>query len=173
MPVTYCESWSVKLRRPVGRLTAEQARARDEVGEPWYTVVLGEASRPESYVEVAWVNAHLGVWFLDEDSRPWLHYSFTRVDERRLFLDSVVRWDYPGHAGRRLAEADRVETLTYRPDGRVHQEIADSRVDELILCDYTDVPLELNWEPVPVFGDYGSLTRLDREPANGWHRGRR
>jgi hypothetical protein len=167
MPVTYCERWSVKLGRPARRLSVEEARARDAAGRPWYTVVLGEVTRPECFVEVAWENTHLGVWFLDEECRPWLHHSFTRVDERRLFLDAVVRWEYPPGAGRRPSAAQRVETLTYRQNGAVHQEIEDAGTGELTVCDYTGVPVDVHWEPVPAFGDYRSVARLDRRPASG------
>jgi hypothetical protein len=165
VPVTYCERWNTKLCRPVGHLSRAQARERDLTDGRWYTIVLGELARPDCYLEVAWENAHLGVWFLDEDCRPWLHYSFTRVDEKRLFLDSVVRWEYPPSAGRRLAEARLVETITYRQDGTVHQEIEDPGRGEVILQDFTGVPLDINWEPVPRFGDYRSVARLDRAPA--------
>jgi hypothetical protein len=167
VPVTYCERWSPKLRRPSGRLTAAQARARETAGGPWYTVVLGEPSRPDCYLEVAWANAHLGVWFLDEAARPWLHYSFSRVSERRLFLDAVVRWEYPAGAGSRLGEAERIETISYRQDGTVHRELADLAAGEVTLTDHTGVPLDRNWEPVPGFGDYRSVARLDRDPPPG------
>ena len=33
--------------------------------------------------------------------------------------------------------------------------------------EFMDVPLDINWEPVPVFGDYTSVTRVDREPNGG------
>jgi hypothetical protein len=167
MPTTYCERWNVKLCRPIGRLSAAQARKRDLEDGGWYTIVLGDLVRPECYLEVAWANAHLGVWFLDEDCRVWLHYAFTRVDERRLFLDSVVRWEYPAGAGRRLSDAELIETVTYQQDGAAHQEIVDARRNELTLQDYSGVPLDINWEPVPVFGNYRSVARLDREPPTG------
>jgi hypothetical protein len=165
--VTYCERWNAKLCRPVGRLTVAAARERERSGSPWYTVVLGELTRPDCYLEVAWENAHLGVWFLDEDGRPWLHYGFTRVEPERMFLDSVVRWEYPPGAGRRIAEAETVETITYRQDGTAHQEIEQASTGQVRLRDFTGVPLDINWEPVPSFGDYRSVARLDREPVAG------
>jgi hypothetical protein len=141
--VTYCERWNIKLARPVGRLSLAEVRERDRIGEPWYTVVLGDLARPDCYLEVAWENAHLGVWFLDEDARPWLHYAFTRVDERRLFLDSVARYEYPPGADRRIADADVIETVTYGQDGTAHREVERAGTGEVSVQDFTDVPVDM------------------------------
>jgi hypothetical protein len=29
--------------------------------------------------------------------------------------------------------------------------------------EYTDVPVEANWEPIPRFGDYRSIARYERD----------
>lgn len=162
MRITYCRRWNEILGKPIQPLTEAQARQRDRAKQ-WYTVVLGDIANPDCYLEVAWENDHVGVWFLDDHGRQVLHYSFRRVDENRMFLRSITRWEYPEGAPRGLDEATFIEEFTYEQDGTVRREVDDARANEISAEHYSDVPLDINWEPVPKFGDYRSVTRLDRE----------
>ncbi len=74
--ITYCERWNNKLMRPIEPLTAGEAQRRDQAKE-LYTVVVGDPAAPRCYVEIAWENNHVGVWFLDEVLRRSAHLSFT------------------------------------------------------------------------------------------------
>lgn len=63
-----------------------------------------------------------------------------------------------------MADASRIEKVLYKGDGFVRRRTTDVRKKKVKIEEFTDVPLDINWEPVPVFGDYGSVTRVDREP---------
>ena len=162
-PIAFCRRWNTITATPIDPLTAAEAEEMDR-SKQWYTVVVGDPSAPRCYVEVAWENDHAGVWFLDEGLRQSVHYSFTRLDETMMFLDSVVLWSYPRAAGRSFDEASTIEAVEYTTEGLVRRTTTNVRKKKDKIEEFSDVPLDINWEPVPAFGDYRSLTRLDREP---------
>ena len=164
-PIFFCERWNNKKSAPIGPLTPAQAQRRD-VAKQWYTVVLGDLAAPRCFVEVAWENDHVGVWFLDDELRRYVHYSFARIDDQLMFMDAVVLWYYPDGAGRRFEDAEFIEDVEYTREGTVTRECTDVRTREVTTEHWSDVPLDINWERVPEFGDYRSLTRLDREPTD-------
>lgn len=159
--LTYCRRWNFARHQPIDPLTAEEARRRDEEGE-LYTVAVGDHRPPDAVIEVVWNNNHVGVWFFDDRGRPWLHYSFRKIDDNRMFLHKITRRQWPegGHA---LNEANLIEELTHQPDGSVHREVQDDVAHEIVTSDYRDVPLDINWEPVPRFGHWASIARYNRE----------
>ncbi len=162
--IAYCRRWNTITATPIDPLAPAQAEEMDRAKQ-WYTVVVGDPSAPRCYVEVAWENDHVGVWFLDEGLRQSVHYSFTRLDGSTMFLDAVGFWHYPRGGGRSLADASRIEKVVYKPDGFVRRRTTDVRKRKDTIEEFSDVPLDINWEPVPTFGDYRSLTRVDREPT--------
>ncbi len=162
-PIAFCRRWNTITATPIDPLTPAQAERMDRA-KRWYTVVVGEPAAPRCYVEVAWENEHVGVWFLDEGLRQSVHYSFTRLDETMMFLDAVILWCYPRRAGRSFDDASRIEAVEYTTDGLVRRTTTNVRRGKDEVEDVSDVPLGSNWEPVPAFGDYRSVTRLDREP---------
>lgn len=160
-PVTYCRRWNTITATPIEPLTPARAQRRDRAKQ-WYAAVVGDVAAPRCFVEVAWENEHVGVWFLDDHLRQSAHYSFTRVDEKTLFLDTITVWHYPRGASRDFDDATTIESIEYTPEGLATRETTDVKTDTLTTEQYSDVPLDLHWEPVPTFGDYRSLTRLDR-----------
>lgn len=161
--VTYCQRWNNKLHKPIEPLNPAAALRKDRAKE-WYTAVLGDPAAPRCYVELAWENNHVGVWFLDDELRRNVHYSFTRLDETIMFMDAVGLWYYADGAGRSLGDASRIEMVDYSADGHVRRTSIDVPRKLETVEEFSDVPLDINWEPVPAFGDYRSVTRLDREP---------
>ncbi len=162
--ITYCERWSNTRCKPFEPLTPAEAQRRDQAKE-FYTVVLGDPAAPRCYVEVAWENNYLGVWFLDEELRRSAHLSFTRLDDTRMFLDAVVLWHYSSRAGRSFSDASTIEKTSYKTNGFVRRTTTDVRKKRDKVEEFKDVPLDINWEPVPVFGNYTSVTRVDREES--------
>jgi hypothetical protein len=165
MQVTYSRRWNKGQKKPLDPVSAEEARRLDEEGD-YYTVVFGDGDTPSGYIEVNWGEQYLAVYFLDAQSRPWLVYSFTRLDEDRMFMDSVMRWEYPDDTARAMSGATLTEELRYRQDGVVQREVRDDAAREVRRQTVTDVPLDINWEPVPRFGEWESVARQDREPAS-------
>lgn len=126
-------------------------------------VVLGNPEQPGSLIEVNWSLDYLGTWFLDDKLRRNLKYSFARVDPKTLFLEQIMLWEYPEDAVRDLYTATKVTTLSYRQDGIVHEAIDDSIAETVEVISRSDVPLDINWEQVPKFGDWSGIARWDRE----------
>jgi hypothetical protein len=160
MQATYCELWSDPIHEPAEPMSADLAQLLDRKGEP-YAVALCMLASLDVLIEVDWQNSHLGVWFSDEEGRRDLHYAFTRVDDRRLFLSEATLWTYPDGAAF-LFEASVVEAISFRVDGCVKQTIDDSSADSIKVFEYSGVPVHTNWEPVPTFGDWTSVARRDR-----------
>jgi hypothetical protein len=115
--------------------------------------VLGDPHQPDAINEVNWSLDYLGTWFLDDKLRRNLNYAFTRVDAETLFLEQIILWEYPEDAVRDLNTATRVTTLTYNQNGVVHEGIDDLVAETEEVISRSDVPLDINWEHVPKFGD--------------------
>jgi hypothetical protein len=158
----FSERWLGGEHRPGGVISESAARRRDRRGRP-YMVVLGNPERPDALIEVNWSLDYLATWFLDEKLRRYLKYSFTRVDAKTLFLEQIILWEYPEDAVRDLNTASKVTTLTYGEDGIAYEEIDDSIAETVEVISRSDVPLDINWEQVPKFGDWSMVARLDRE----------
>jgi hypothetical protein len=126
-------------------------------------VVLGDQERPDALIEVNWSLDFLGTWFLDAKLRRNLKYSFARVDAKTLFLEQIMLWEYPEDAVRDLDTATKVTTLSYKQDGVVREAIDDSVAETVEAISRSDVPLDINWEQVPEFGDWSRVARYNRE----------
>jgi len=163
MQVSYCRRWNFLLDRPIDPLTEEGARAADAAGE-LYTVVLGDPTGPEKIIEVVWEDNHVGVVFFDRLQRQSLHYSFTRVDDKTMFLHAITNWQYPDDTAKTIDESSWIEHIEYHQDGIVEHEVRDEQAGEIHTKKVRDVKLDINWEPVPTFGDWESIARHDRQP---------
>ncbi|MEU5692777.1 hypothetical protein [Actinosynnema sp. NPDC020468] len=164
MDHTYCERWNFPDVAPVIPLSEADARQRDAEGE-LYTAVIGEPANPEVLVEVVRPD-YVGVYFPDKLGRQWQKFAFRRVDDA-LFLESITRWQYGDESARMLGEAELIEQVKYREDGTVHRQVRDKKAREKRDTDYHSVSLDINWEPVPEFGDWASVARFDRDkPAS-------
>jgi hypothetical protein len=158
----FCERWLGGQHRPGGVISESAARRRDSRGRP-YMIVLGNPERPDALIEVNWSLDYLATWFLDDKLRRYLKYSFTRVDAKTLFLEQIILWEYPEDAVRDLNTASKITTLTYRQDGIAYEAIDDSIAETGEVISRSDVPLDINWEQIPKFGDWSSVARWDRE----------
>jgi hypothetical protein len=158
----FCERWHDEEHRPGGVISKSAARRRNARGQP-YTVVLGNPKRPDALIDVNWSLDYLGTWFLDDKLRRNLRYAFARVDPKTLFLEQIILWEYPEDAVRDLNTATRITTLTYNQDGIVHEAIDDAVAEVEEVISRSDVPVDINWEQVPEFGDWSRVARWDRE----------
>jgi hypothetical protein len=161
MEAIYCRRWNDILKKPLDPITAEEARRLD-ADHDYYTVILYEDSTPRRYVEVNWGEAYLGVYFLDEQLREQLTYAFRRIDDERMFLDEVLRWEYPDDQAMAMSGATLTDSVRYSQDGTVQREVRDDVAQEVRRQKFADVPLDVNWEPVPQFGDWERVSRRDR-----------
>lgn len=160
MRTTYCEQWSDELRSPSDELTEAAARERDARGEH-YCVVLGDPATPSAIVDITWENGFVSVSFVDDEGRTHTSYIFRKMDDTRLFMTEVTTWHYP-EGTRYEFEADVIESAEFRPDGYASRTVDDSSSDRITKSEYTDIPVDSNWEPIPAFGDWASVARYDR-----------
>lgn len=164
--VTYCDKWNPLLRGPIRPISEAEARRRDSAGEG-YTVLLGSSNAPDAILVVNRGNGVLAVSFLDDYQRRYLTYDFRQVDQGTLFMDEVKLWEYPpGDPDPDLgdfATASKITTYEYQQNGIVREIIHESGKDYSDIVDRSDVPLDINWERVPEFGDWASVARWNRE----------
>jgi hypothetical protein len=154
--VQYADRWLSRRGRPGAALDADEARRRHEAGE-LYTVVLGDPDQPTAYLDVRNEVGFVGVHFLDEARRPYLTYLFARDpnSDDDLFLEQATYREYEGD------EVVRGDAYYFEPDGKVVKEHKDYVQEEAERGETRD-DVSSNWEPVPAFGSYDSIARLER-----------
>ncbi|GHD96586.1 hypothetical protein [Streptomyces naganishii] len=158
---TYCEQWNNLTESPMGPFTPEQARGRHESGQLYTAVAfLDGKSSPVLRVEMRLETGYASVIFMDECGRDSLDYTFGLVDGA-LFLEAATSYDYgdsPERGG--YADAERVESYEFTRDGVIRRTV-EADGDEFRES-RRGVDVAGNWEAVPQFGLYDSLTRRDR-----------
>ena len=155
--VSYAERWSNRARRAVDPLDADTAHERHASGA-LYTAVLGDPDHPDAYLEVRLEAGFVGVHFLDDRLRNSMSYLFAREpgSEGDLFLEQVTRREYDD------GELVLGEAYFFERDGSARVEKKDYRRDEVETYEVRSDP-SANWEPVPEFGRYESIARVERE----------
>jgi hypothetical protein len=154
--VQYADRWLTRRGRPGAPLDADEARRRHEEGK-LYTVVLGDPERPTAYLDVRNETGFVGVHFLDDAGRPYLTYHFARDpgSDDDLFLEQATYREYEGD------EVVRGDAYHFEPDGKVVKEHKDYVQREAERGETRD-DVSSNWEPVPEFGSYESIARVER-----------
>ncbi|WP_433213856.1 hypothetical protein ACQP00_02840 [Dactylosporangium sp. CS-047395] len=164
MTVSYCRRWNTLLHAPIEPMTEEEARAADAAGT-LYCAVVGGPHEVDAVVEVVRGHGYFGVYFFDAHERQKTKFEFSRRPGGGLFLKAVIAWQYPDDQPRRqINESSRIDEVQYQPDGVVRHIVRDKIADEKTTTDFQDVPLDINGEPEPAFGDWASIARFDRAP---------
>lgn len=163
-PVGYTYRWNHRRNKPGTPLSEEEARAKDAAGEE-YSAILPARPGTESPVLVTpvWKTGVVITTFIDDFGRKSVEYVFTKKEDGRLFLSTVHMWTYPNDDPRlRLSDAVVHEEIRYREDGYVERVITNKAEHYRETVEYTDVPVDKNWEPLAPFGDYTSIARFER-----------
>lgn len=156
MRITYCDSWFGAKKCYTTIWAEEHARQAHSKGD-LYTVLIGDPQKPDCFVEVNLKVKFIGVTFLDGCLREYLDYSFVEKQPGMLFLDRAIFREYDG-------DSDLVvksQIFRYKPNGLTSLEEADLLINEAITTEKL-VDVSKNWELVPGFGDYASISRLER-----------
>lgn len=164
LTVRYCRAWGGESRAMTQPLTERTARRRYEEKGKWFTAVLGDVSHPACTLEINPREAYpITVNFFDDHGSVRLSYGFYLMEPGKLFLKQVDRWEYPDDgAFHRMNEATLVESILWEKlGGVVRRRVNDGKT--VHAEDYRDVPSDANWEPYPVFGDFASIAREDRD----------
>lgn len=152
--VHFCKSWFRAKKKPTEVWTEEKARAT-YVGRQQYTVLIGDVERPFCFLDVA--DGVVVVGFLDKLLRESLTYMFWEVEPGQLFLATAIHREFDGDTDK-VAEAasymfDRKGAVQIR-----HEFFNPHRVESASSsCD-----VEPNYSPVPDFGHYDDLIRIER-----------
>ncbi|GAA4929203.1 hypothetical protein GCM10023224_05850 [Streptomonospora halophila] len=162
--VAYCWTWNYRRNRIGTPLTESEASSRDAEGDE-YTAVLSThpgLSHP-ILVTICWKNAYASTQFLDDHGRPHVQYEFAKVSDKQLFLKRVFIWEYPDDNPRLTVKDSKVyEEFDYREDGYLKHTKFNEYENVKDIAEYKETSVEANWEPVPEFGEYGSIARWER-----------
>jgi hypothetical protein len=154
--VTYAERWLDGRPDDVERIDEDEARRRHESGE-LYTAVLGDPSAPRAYVDVRLEKGFVGVHFLDDEGRDYATYLFGKQKgDDELFLEQAIWREFSSGT-----EVRRGEAYIFKRDGTIHLDVVDYVQQEAQEGKKQD-DVSGNWEPVPEFGQYDSIARLER-----------
>ena len=148
--------------KPGSPITVDEARDRDAVGEE-YTAVVPRSGHPyPTLVTIVWKNDYCSTIFLDEYGRQAAKYVFKKMGDQ-LFLSRILMHTYPNKKrGLVVSDAVRMEDVKMRPDGYSKRVVTDDEKQERITDEYSDVPTDANWEPIPKFGEWDSIARFER-----------
>jgi hypothetical protein len=152
--ISFGKSWFRAMKRLTELWDIQKAKTAHEQRRP-YVAVMENSGGNHSFIEVN--NDYFGIGFLDSHLREYLSYQFQELEPGRLFLTMATHREFDG-------ETDRVSygtTYYFKPDGSVTVETEDFATANLATKEMK-VDVNGNWETYPNFGDYGSLTRVDR-----------
>lgn len=166
---TYWGGWWSSRRKPTVSITEEEARRRHQGGEE-YAVVLSDGGRPVVALTVLLRPRapFTKVEFLDDRLFPKYAYAFTTPQEGAregvMFLENMYEEEWSDDE-KHLGTTD----IRFWVDGRSHKYVYDhvnrtteeGWAEELLTAE----ELEVHWEPIPEFGDWDSIIRLDRSEA--------
>lgn len=154
MKTTYSLGWFRAEKRPLALLSVEAARQAHASGKP-YTAIIGEVESPTCFIDFHLEKGDVGVSFLNSERRIFLEYQFRVIDGAQMFLDLVTERALD-KIGRPVASFHR-----FFPDGRMITATSDNGGEKLVETEAV-AKVDDNWEPVPGFGDYSSLARIER-----------
>lgn len=149
MDVVYCEGWAPETRTLVGRISAAEARDRHERGEQ-YAVALTDG-QPLVLLEIAWAHRFAQCWHFEGDQRV-RRFDYRVLADGQLFLRGEAEWD---------GETPRIE-CSYQPDGQAQADIREEYGSRSLI---SMIPVDELIQPVPAFGDWLPLARLDEPVA--------
>lgn len=162
--VTYAYRWNSRRKRPGQILSESEACERFESGEEFTVVVPAEDGKAwPTLVTFSWKSRHVITSFLDKNGRKDMEYTYYQEDDDWLFLYMRNFWHYPNDdPGLGISNSTKTEEAYQKKDGYTRRIIIDEENNTKETMEYRGVPVEGNWEPVPEFGSWESISRHDR-----------
>jgi hypothetical protein len=99
----------------------------------------------------------IGVNFLDDQLRCYLDYRFIEKSPGMLFLSEAIFTAYTPTTD----TVAKVQIVRFKTDGLATIEI-DDRIAGAHLSRTTHVDVSSNWESIPQFGHYETISRIER-----------
>jgi hypothetical protein len=151
-------------------LPEDEARARYDAHEDWFTIVpdlpgIGEGEVvPPFVIEVMVAAPDFKVFFLHPSGRYRRVSHFRNIDGR-LFADDVIDYVFEGEPAK---DNDPVATLSgvFAPDGTGRAIFRNLRTREQEVREFRDIPVEDRWLDVPAFGAWEPLLADDEKPIS-------
>jgi hypothetical protein len=157
MEYFYTKGWFRAHKRPLAMLTEQEAKLLHGKGKV-YTVLVDSIERPRCFIEINAKQSYFGVCFLDPQLNVNLEYLFGQPEAGKIFLQQVTSRKFLP-LDNSLSEAE----ITYFDKlGKVtiqHTDMLSGKITEKVA---TGVDLQMNWEDIPEFGKYESITRKER-----------
>lgn len=154
MEICYCDKWSNIKKKPWNIINESTASIKHENHQP-YTTILRDEEQPKYIVNVTdkWVS----VSFLDEFLRKYLHYDFIVKEDKRIFLRTIMYWEYECDTDIELKRM----ILGYQENGHIAMEQRDCKNGEIEERE-TEDDVSRNWNLYPRFGEYAYLCKGER-----------
>lgn len=165
----YAKGWNHKTLRMGQPMTAADAAQRYTTGPDtdWFSVGafgddVPDGGVPDYVLEIVPGPSFISVSVFDQFYCLRYKHEFRR-HENRLFLEEIVRWDYPNDGNTySMSKAVLVESVTFRPDGTGASKTTDYRTNMVDAFKIKDMDMTAHWEPIPVFGEWDSIARFER-----------
>jgi hypothetical protein len=162
--IFFFRSWAYgyyEPREPLSREEAETIFKHAQIGEG-FAALVDDPEKPTAFLDYG-VNANgkisYRIDYLDDQLRTWHGYSFRQIRDERLFLDRAGDHTYFNDN----REPDESLGQMYDEDGLIRfsrkrrgEDFRDTWKDRL-------TTLEYHYEPLPAFGEYDSILRLERD----------
>lgn len=166
-PAEYGLLYNEEIREVVEPISEAEAQKRwENRGDP-FEVILGDPAKPRVSIQANCEDQVYVVNFFDDLARRALTYTFVPSTGRpeQLFLAEITTWEWDSPDKHGPDEATEIHSYEYREDGYVKHTIDREDADHYDVEELQDVPLDINWEPVPRFGDWASIARYKRSAS--------
>lgn len=152
--VFYCKSWFRAKKRPTELWSEADAKAAHESGQA-YVALVDSIERPFCFLEIT--PKAVGVGFLDELLRESLSYDFQEVESGVLFLTMATYREFEGDTDTVVSGSSYI----FSRDGqvRIRREFFNPHRLETAS---SSADVSTNYAPMPVFGGYEDLIRVER-----------
>lgn len=155
--LNYATKWSRIKNAPLKSMSEENAQKAHDTGK-LYTVIKGGLENPECFIDIRLEVGYVAVFFLDKKRRIYRDYFFKKIEER-LFLTKVITRKFDEKSNKIIKAKEYIFSLE-KP--LVIRNI-DAVAREVIRKEATnEIDLTNNWEDVPEFGQYKSVSRFER-----------
>jgi hypothetical protein len=137
---------------------SERRARQHHVTRRIYTALIEQHDGSLVALELCFAGAYCNVYFLDDQKRCFMCYTFEPIDEDRLFLCSTGNAEYEGES----RVSWRGISRSYDRDGRVKTFTSDPQGKPVVLYEEEPADVRFHYEPVPAFKEWESIIRRDR-----------
>jgi hypothetical protein len=154
MEVFYCDKWS-NIKKKAWNIVDESTASINHENHQPYTAVLIDGEQPKYIINVT--DKWISVSFLDDFLRKYLHYDFIVKEDTRIFLRTIMYWEYEDGSDAELKSM----IFGYQENGHIAMEQRDTKTGEIEERE-TEDDVSRNWDVYPEFGEYIYLCKEER-----------